>query len=340
MIGRHSLFLCLLLAFFAPLILAQKPGAVTTETSSGLVMTTLQTPRGNVKIYLPDDMAAGDTVSGTVAAEPSGKSEEEKQRNAAELKGYVVEFENQKSPVSDGVIRRIHLARGISTTRLILLDAKGKQIAASPRFEVPSRPWASPPNTFKLPTLGQAGRPIEIQGPFDGDSSNTKATVGGTQAGVLAESPRKLIVESPSDAVGPSEIKVTKNGTTSTGPFRNLKIDLTAPKTSLARGESTELHVQVSGLEGITQPIPIQLQNQTPSSVNLAGGNTQNIVIQPSQVQTGGTFPWSGNLTGTGNGPFIVTASLPPGFSPTSIPSPSPSPSAPPQPTPKAAQPW
>ena len=328
---RSKLAVVAALMVVAALSLAQQPGAVTTETSFVIVTKTIQTPRGRIRVYLPADMAAGDTISGTVSAEPSGQTDKEKQRNAGELNGYVIELENQKSPVSGGVIQRVHLAPAVSAPLLILLDSKGKQIAVTPLVVLPSAPTT--PNTINIPTLGQAGRPVQIQGPFDGDSSNTNATIGGTDANVLAESPRQTVVQSPSNVVGPSEIKVTENGATTTGPFRNLKIDLTAPKTSLLKGESTELHVQVSGLEGITQPIPIQLQNQTPSSVNLSGGNTQNIVIQPSQVQTGGTFQSSGNLTGTGSGPFMVTASLPSGFNPAATPSSSPSPSTPP-PTP------
>lgn len=169
---------------------------------------------------------------------------------------------------------------------------------------------SSTPN-FSFPELGQSGRPFPISGPFDGDSANTNINISGTNAKVIAESPRGAIVEIPKTVVGPNNIVVNDNGNTSTGNFRVLKIDLTAPKTSLLKGESTELHVEVQGLQGITQPVPVQLQNQTPSNINLSGGNTQNIVIQPSQVTTGGTFNWSGTVTGTGTGGFNITGTIP-----------------------------
>ena len=265
--------------------------------------------RERVKVSLPDDMAAGDTISGTVIAEPSGKTDKDKERNAGELNGYVIELETQKSPVSNGVMRRIALAPTMLAPSLILLDSKGKQIAVFPIVLLPSAPTA--PSTVNLPPLGQTGRPLQVQGPFDGDSSNTSAKIGGTDAKVIAESPRKLVVETPGNVVGPSEIKVTENGTTARGAFRNLKIDLTAPKTSLMKGESTELHVQVNGLEGITQPVQVQVRNESPSNINLNGGNTQNIVIQPSQVKMDGSFNWTTNVTGIGNGGFQITGKLP-----------------------------
>lgn len=321
----------------AALSLAQKPGAGTTETPSGIVTTTLKTPKGTIKANLPDDMAAGDTISGTVIAEPSGKNDKEKQQNAGELNGYVVELEGQKAPVSGGVIQRVHLAPGISVLSLILRDAKGKQIA---NVTIPVAPAPTTgPSTFVVRGVGQTGRPIQVHGPFDGDSANTSAKVGDTDAKVLAESPRKMVFESPRDVVGPTKIQITENGATATGPFRNLKIDLTAPKTSLLKGESTELHVEVSGLEGLGQTINIQIENQSPSTVVLVGGNVQSIQIPPGLVQTGGTFPWSTGVTGIGKGGFTITGSLPPGiyFSPTPTsppsttqPSPSPTPSQPP----------
>ena len=322
MITRRALFFCFFLTLLTQLILAQKPSSqAQTKSDSGASTTTFDTAPGKIRVILPDDLAAGDAISGTVIAEPSGQTEKEKERNTAKLNGYVIEIENQKSPVSAGAIQRVHLAPGMPAPLLILLDAKGKQIAATPLVVLPSAPATQ--RTLNLRTLGQSGLPTQIQGPFDGDSANTRITVSGTDAQVIVESPRKVVVQSPAAPVGPGEIKVTKNGATTTGAFWNLRIDLTAPKTSLLKGESTELHVQVSGLEGISQPVKVELQNQSPSTVNIAGGNTQSIVIQPSQVRAGGTFSWSTNLTGTGSGSFVITARvIPDMFGPPSSPAP------------------
>jgi hypothetical protein len=327
MVSRRLLFVSLSLALSTLLISVQRSGSsAQTRQDGGIYTATLQTRQGTVKVNLPGDMAAGDTISGTVIAEPAGKTDKDKQQNAGVLEGYVIELEKQKFPVSGGVIQRVHLVPAVSAPLLILFDSKGKQIAVTPIVVLPSAPAA--PSTVNLPALGQTGRPLQIPGPFDGNSANTKAKIGGTDAKVIAESPRQLVVETPRNVVGPTEIKVTENGSATTGPFRNLKIDLTAPKTSLLKGESTELHVQVSGLEGITQPIPIQLQNQSPSTVNLAGGNTQTIPIQPSQVTTGGIFNSTRVLTGVQNGSFNITATVITSSGSTHTPGPQSSPSA------------
>jgi hypothetical protein len=43
------------------------------EVLGGLRTVTLTTPRGHIKVILPDNITAGDTILGTVAAEPKGK---------------------------------------------------------------------------------------------------------------------------------------------------------------------------------------------------------------------------------------------------------------------------
>lgn len=48
------------------------------EVSGGLRTITLTTPRGDIKVNLPGEISAGDTISGTVVAEPKGKDEKER----------------------------------------------------------------------------------------------------------------------------------------------------------------------------------------------------------------------------------------------------------------------
>jgi hypothetical protein len=59
MVSRHSLFLCLLLALVTPFVVAQKSGSsVQTGTVDGISTTTFESPKGRVKVFLPDEMAA------------------------------------------------------------------------------------------------------------------------------------------------------------------------------------------------------------------------------------------------------------------------------------------
>jgi len=63
----------------------------------------------------------------------------------------------------------------------------------------------------------------------------------------------------------------------------------------------------------LTHQVPLhsKLRSQQTQNINITGGNTQNIVIQPSQVTAGGTFSWTTPITGTSTGGFNIVGSLP-----------------------------
>ncbi|HRI03001.1 MAG TPA: hypothetical protein PLL77_04585 [Pyrinomonadaceae bacterium] len=142
---------------------------------------------------------------------------------------------------------------------------------------------------FEIPSLGQTGRPIEIKGTFDGDSSNTSVSVSMTLSNlmvdVIAESPRRSIVANPQNLVGPGTISLNEAGRKFSAPFRNIGVGLSAPKTSLMRGEKTEMRVEVTGLAGITQPVPMTLSSS--GVVTMSGGSFQQIMIKPSDAASG-----------------------------------------------------
>ncbi len=69
-----------------------------TKVGEGLNTTTFDTPKGKISVNLPEDLEAGDELTGTVVAEPAGKTEEEKADATDELSGYVVEVKNAKEP--------------------------------------------------------------------------------------------------------------------------------------------------------------------------------------------------------------------------------------------------
>ena len=71
-----------------------------TTSSNGVSTTTFSTPQGRILIHLPADARAGDTISGTVAAEPKGATEAERARNLAGLTTYELKFlyETYRSP--------------------------------------------------------------------------------------------------------------------------------------------------------------------------------------------------------------------------------------------------
>ena len=164
---------------------------------------------------------------------------------------------------------------------------------------------------FEIPSLGQTGRPIEIKGTFDGTSSNTSVSVSMTLSNlvvdVIAESPRKSIVANPSNSIGLGTVSINEGGRKYSAPFRNIGVGLSAPKTSLMKGEKTEMRVEVTGLAGITQPVPMTLTSS--GVVTMSGGSFQQIMIKPSDAASG-NYVTTRTITGLQAGSWGAVATV------------------------------
>lgn len=284
--------------------IAQTAYQVDVSTANGLSVTKFTTPQGSIKVNLPDDMAAGDTVSGSIYPEPTGKNQTERDQNLAELNGYTIELEGQRTPVRDKTF-----SRSIHGTLTIVLLRQGKSVATT---NIPISATAPPsPNEFTLPTGGQQGRFIKITGPSNGVfSTQDYAKIGGTTLPQLAESPRSLVLWNTSEVAGLTNFEGQENGVAMQCPFRNIGVNLSAPKLSLIRGETTTLHVVVTGLGELARDQSLDLENNSPSVISMGGGDNQRFMIQPAQVQPGGNYSTDRTLTGIRAGGFGVTATV------------------------------
>ena len=283
-----------------------------TESPSSLRVTPLSVPQGTLRVYLPDDLAAGDTISGTVVAEPAGRTEAERSANTSALNGYVVDVGTKSAGVAQRAFTFVVPAAAASTV-LVLRDAKGKAIT---RSSIPVHPPQPPfgrtalPRDFHFPQVVAAGQPFPVAGPFSGDVATITLAVGGQRADVIAESPRTIVAVAPASISGPTSVRLTEGGDAAVAPCRVIALTLSAPKTNLTRGEHTTLHVLVSGLEGLRQPIPLQLVNSTPGVVSLEGGQTQVLMIAPSDVRPDNTYAADREVTSLRPGGFTISAAI------------------------------
>ncbi len=178
---KHPRLAVLLLIAVAGYLPAYNQEKVSTqiESAPGLTKASFETSYGKLTVNLPDDMALGDTISGTVIAEPTGSTEGETQRNADVLSGFVFEAAKNRAPVRDKVLKWIIPAAGAGVLSLVLKDAAGKEVG---RQTVPLQPQPAllagqppaSPSDFYLPPIWQTGKPVEIPGRFGGDFANTQ----------------------------------------------------------------------------------------------------------------------------------------------------------------------
>lgn len=316
---------------------------VKVETGGGLIKINFNVEGGRVIVNLPDDMMAGDTISGTVVAEPKGETKEERERNTNKIADATFVVTNAGNTSESYRVKLVGDTPSSGPVQLIVTKVtftvpatfrcslqEESQNVVQTTLDVPPRisggEFLEPPNQGTIPPflwlpMGQQGRPIEIHGPFDGNSSNTSLNwstgvpdfekntenvSGGF--GLIAESPRKAVFRAPINVVGPIELILKEGSVETKGTDRNVGVNLSAPKTNLMKGESTTVTVQVQGLQGITEAVPLHLTKI--GVVAMQGGDSQTMSIKPSDVQSNGTYTTTRTITGRQTGGFSVTATV------------------------------
>ncbi len=307
-------------------------------TANGLHRASFETIYGRVIVNLPDDIRAGDTISGTVVVEPKGNTEDERKNNAAKLSDLKINLaakfpKDQKdllifvtprliADFSTEVPESFDYKIGVNAPRT---DPETVTITINSMvWFINNQPTLS---EFRLPTIGQQGRPVEIFGPFDGNSSNTTLAYGPAGSTVqdfemqtenvsggfglirpLAESPRKLVFEAPNNATGPIALNLKEGSTQTIQAYRNVGVRLSAPKTNLLKGERTTLTTEVTGLEGIKAPVPLTLEAR--GVITMQGGMFQPLFIEPAQVGADGRYVTTREITGVQTGGWEATSTV------------------------------
>ena len=280
-----------------------------TTRSPGLNTDILTFPSGSkLTINFPNDIAVGDTFSGTLRTEVSGKDEEERASNQAEIERSLLLLGGQPIRATENTFTRTIPQRVNAGESFVVLKVKGKKVvnAQLPISQTPAPPTA---NT-QLPGCGQIGRNVVVIGRGDGIiAPNDYGSIGGTPLQPLAESPRMRVMQNTSQVTGPTELKYSELGKQVSGPFNNLGVTLTSPNTNLLRGQSTTLEVVVLA-HGIQQDVSFDLVSDTPGIVTISGGDNQHFTIHPSDVQADGTYKRTFTVTAHSAGGWGATASV------------------------------
>lgn len=207
-------------------------GALTAEAAdnlTGVDIIEFTLPEGTVKVFLPDDIAAGDTLSAYIGIYPSGNTPDLKDRNARGLNDYIVETTYNSVPVGEGALTmKIPPDPEGNVIKFTLTDGE-KTLGASyvqiRRYRQPAEAAGSPtPFDYQCPLMGQSGRLIEIKGPFDGDFDTTDFSIGGQKPLILAESERKLVFETPAAVTGSVELILKERDVVVKRPFTCLQV--------------------------------------------------------------------------------------------------------------------
>lgn len=268
-----------------------------------------ETSEGKIRVYLPP-LSAGVTVSGTVYLEPEGKTERETGRNLLALQSYRLQLNEAPLPLQNGLFTTTLPATGGMVTGSLQLSTPTGQVLT--RQEIPLQTGVLTNRGFSLPAYIVSGQTTGVAGNFDGHSGNTQLSMGGNPLPVLAESPGYCYFTPPPTSTGPQTLNCTDRETTQQAGTNVLSLQMQAGKTNLRKGQQTTLTLQVSGLEGLKENVPLLVQNLSPSVIALEGGNQQTILIQPGTDARSGVYTLTRNIQSTSSGGFSVTASIQP----------------------------
>ena len=260
---------------------------------------------GKIKVYLPDDIRPGETISGTVIVEPSGTSEKEKIRNKESLEKYTLHLVDDISGKKE--LSRLFRFSSKSNNPSITLTLNNKVVSNA---AVPVKNMTSTSGALSLPTHILTAAPARIKGPFDGDASNTQCRIDGKEMEILAESPRQCIIRFPEAASGPHTVSVTEKNETTEKTVSAVNMDVNAGKLNLQKGEKTYVDVTISGLQNLPSNASLTCVNTSTAVVTMIGGESQVITIPPATISGSGTFNKRFDLQSTRTGSFSVTVNL------------------------------
>lgn len=116
----------------------------------------------------------------------------------------------------------------------------------------------------------------------------------------------------PENVSGPVEVTVTENDISYTDTTNIFDIALTAVKLTLTKGESISICISGDGFNKIEKPVPLNITNLTPQNINMAGGDNQEILIQPDDISEDGTFEKEVKITAIKTGGFSVMVNIEP----------------------------
>jgi len=305
---HFSALLSLFLLVPASIIWAQK-----ISSEKGLTTATFNTPNGVIKVYLPDDIRQGDIISGTVVSEPSGNNARKKEKNLAELRKYSISFNDEKFPVGNKTYNSIQLS--IQTGKPVngqmeLISSVQTLHGEVVDVKVPNKIQIIPYDVCVIPSHALTGSPLNIPGPFDGNSSNTLCSIGSLPVTVLAESPRGCVIKFPENAKAVNYLSIQENGKQLCSQIISaVNMNISAGKLNLIKGEKTFIDVKITGLENLSHTATLTLTNATAETIELIPSNFLKISLIPDSINSG-SYERRFNIQSLKTGSFNINVDL------------------------------
>ncbi len=299
------------------ILIGKQTFSQTISSQKGLTTVVFNNPQGVIKIFLPDDMRSGDIISGRIIFSPAGNTAKQKQKAMDVLLKNKISIGNNAGPnlsvqqLSKSSSDKIQTFKNIKVSFpffLSLTDDKNKIISTEVKP-------AELQNNIELlgctmPTHALTGSPLRINGPFDGNASNTNCMLDKKYLEILAESPRQCIVQYPEVVTGNNTLSIQENNHLKcTQQISTVKMNITAGRLNLLKEEKTTINVVISGLEGLKEPATLTIENQTKEIILLEGGDNQ-VIVFAAGIKKDSIYKKEMNVQSIKGGNFSVNYNL------------------------------
>lgn len=255
----------------------------------GLRVAELSTTSGVVQVYLPDKIAPGDQISGTVFAFGGGETASARSLNTTELQGYELTIAGRSVKVSDGLFT-FQVPSDASAVEISVSKGDG---SGTVRSTVDVRPAAAAYYGVIAAPIVEEGYAIRVLGAFDGKRDTTEVKLDGIEAGILAESPRECIVSTMNRGPGAHRLQLAEGQITLDQQLNIARLTVIPPEEART-GKKSFLEVVVDGLADADPrgfPLQVILSSSTPALLSF--GDRTAVDILRADVKDG---MWKGKL--------------------------------------------
>jgi len=277
----NRLLLTAILFFF---VHTEKGISQTISTHKGLATLEFTCPQGLIRVWLPDDIRPGDVISGSIMAEPSGNNSRQQRKAMKELAKGAINFAGNIQKLTDLIAGKQSPLKSFAASSPFTVSFTGN---LKERITIQPGTQASSVATCTIPTHALTASPFRITGNFDGDASNTKFNLGAQPLTVIAESPRQSIVQYPADATINTLTVKEVNRPACAAVVQSVNMTITAGHLNLLKGESTEMQVDITGLNGLQSSATLTIKNKSQDVIILEGGNEQFYSLAPLAFNAG-----------------------------------------------------
>ena len=301
----------------------------------GMEIIELSVPEGRFSFYLPDDVKQTNSFTYSVQVQPFGLTDLDRAENEKTLSTYRIEFASRQLSIST-TIQQVSVGSAPATAEAVIRTLEGfeavrtgisfstqdsmEQTQSSPQtageLEIDAKPPREPvididiPHLlYQLPSLNQAGRYLEIRGPFDGLAETTSLSINKNGSFILAESLNKMIAFNPR-LTGLLEIRLIEREKRVRCRYRNLDLRSWASVETLSSGANAVFTIQLDAPNDLSSTLFIAVENKTPEIISVENGTFQFIRVEPGMLNANGSLTVSRILTGMHPAPFRIDARL------------------------------